>query len=120
MYKVIGQVDFVRVGMIRRHRAEPAWVGRAEADPRETVVSCPKQCLPKFEGCRTRLHCEVHRLRQVHPNRGTDDSVQLLPFVRLLCLWSVFGLNRVYLTLDYEIILHLLLPEVEVRIVELP
>ena len=50
----------------------------------------------------------------MHLNRGADDSVQLMPFVRFVCLWSIFSLNRVYLTLDYEIVLHLLLPEVEV------
>ena len=56
----------------------------------------------------------------MHLNRGADDFVQLLPFVRFVSLWRVLGLNRVYQTLDYEIVLHLLLPEVEVRSVELP
>ena len=56
----------------------------------------------------------------MHPNRGMDDSIQLLPFIRFVCFWRVFGLDRVYLTLDYEIVLHLLLLEVEVRSVELP
>ena len=42
----------------------------------------------------------------MHPNRGADDSVQLLPFVWFVCFWRVFGLDRVYLTLDYEIVLH--------------
>ena len=42
MYKVIRQVGFVLVGRIRRQRAESAGVGRGEADPRETVVGCPK------------------------------------------------------------------------------
>ena len=32
----------------------------------------------------------------------------------------LFGLNWVYLTLDYEIVMQLLLPEVEVRTVEPP
>ena len=59
-------------------------------------------------------------LRQVHPNRGADDSVQLLPLVCLICFWSIFILNWVDLTLDYEIVLHLLLPKVEVRTVEPP
>ena len=54
----------------------------------------------------------------MHPNRGVGDSVQLLLFVRFVCFWRVFGLDRVYLTLDYEIVLHLLLPEVEVRSIE--
>ena len=31
-----------RVGRIRRQKTEPAGVRRAEADPRETVVGCPK------------------------------------------------------------------------------
>ena len=42
MYKVIGQVGFVQVGKIRRQKAELAGVGRAEADPRETIVGFPK------------------------------------------------------------------------------
>ena len=42
MYNVVGQVGFVRVGKIRRQKAEPTGVGRAEADPRKTVVGCPK------------------------------------------------------------------------------
>ena len=51
----------------------------------------------------------------MHLNHGADDFVQLLPFVRFVCFRRVFGLNRIYLTLDYEIVLHLFLPEVEVR-----
>ena len=54
----------------------------------------------------------------MHLNRGADDSVQLLSFVQFVSsggfsvsIGSVFGLNRVYLTLDYEIVLQLLLPE---------
>ena len=42
MYKVVGQVGFVRVGKIQRQKAETAVVGGAEAGPRETVVGCPK------------------------------------------------------------------------------
>ena len=56
----------------------------------------------------------------MHPNRGADDSVQLLPLVGLIDFWSNLILNRINLTLDYKIVLHLLLPEVEVRTVELP
>ena len=56
----------------------------------------------------------------MHPNRGADDSIQLLPFVWFVSFWRVFSLDRIYLTLDYEVVLHLLLPEVsEVRSVEL-
>ena len=60
------------------------------------------------------LHCEVHRLRQVNLNRGVENFIQLLPFVRFVSFWRVIRLNRIYLTLDYEVVLHLLLPEVEV------
>ena len=56
----------------------------------------------------------------MHPNRGADDSVELLPLVCLIDFWSTFILNRIDLTLDYKIVLHLLLPEVEVRAVEPP
>ena len=56
----------------------------------------------------------------MHPNHGADDFVQLQPLVCLICFWSIFILNWVNLTLDYEIVLHLLIPEVEVRIVEPP
>ena len=56
----------------------------------------------------------------MHPNCGAGDFVHLLPFVRFVSFWRVFGLDRIYLTLDYEVVLHLLLPEVsEVRSVEL-
>ena len=51
---------------------------------------------------------------KVHPNRDADDSIQLLSFVRFVSLWRVFGLNRIYQTLDYEVVLHLLVLEVEV------
>ena len=54
------------------------------------------------------------------PNRGANDSVLLLPLVGLIDFWSYFNLNRIDMTLDYKIVLHLLLPEVEVRTVELP
>ena len=54
----------------------------------------------------------------MHPNRGADDSIQLLPLICLIYFWSIFILNWVDLTLDYEIVLHLLLPEIEVRTVE--
>ena len=54
----------------------------------------------------------------MHPNRGADDSVQLQPLVCLINFWSTFILNWIDLTLDYEIVLHLLLPEVQVRTVE--
>ena len=53
-------------------------------------------------------------LRQVHPNRDSDDSVQLLLLVCLIYFWSNLILNGIDLTLDYKIVMHLLLPEVEV------
>ena len=56
----------------------------------------------------------------MHPNRGADDSVQLLPLVCLINFLSTFIVNRIDLTLDYEIVLHLLLPEIELRTVEPP
>ena len=56
----------------------------------------------------------------MHPNRGADNSVQLLPLVSLINFWSTFILDWIDLTLDYKIVLHLLLPEVEVRTVEPP
>ena len=42
IYKVIGEVSFIRVGEIQRQKTEPAEVGRVEDDPRKTVVGCPK------------------------------------------------------------------------------
>ena len=39
--------------------------------------------------------------------------------IRLISFWSVFSLNWVDLTLHYKIVLHFLLPEVEVRSIEL-
>ena len=54
----------------------------------------------------------------MHPNRGADNSVQILLFIRLVSFWTVFCLDRIYLTLYYEIVLHLFLPEVEVPSVE--
>ena len=56
----------------------------------------------------------------MHPNRGANDSAQLLPLVCLINFWSTFILNWIDLTLDYKIVLHLLLPEIEVRTVEPP
>ena len=66
------------------------------------------------------MHCEVHSLQQMHPDSGADDSAQLLPLIGLVYFWSDFILNRIDLTLDYKIVLHLLLPEVEVRSIEPP
>ena len=56
----------------------------------------------------------------MHPNRGADDSVQLLSLVCLINFWSIFIFNWIDVTLDYEIVLHLLLLEIEVRTVEPP
>ena len=56
----------------------------------------------------------------MHPNRGADDFVQLRPLVCLINFWSTFILDGIDMTLDYEIVLHLLLPEVEVGTVEPP
>ena len=55
----------------------------------------------------------------MHPNCGTNDSVQLLPFIRLVSLWSIFGFDWVDLTIDYWIVLQPLLPEIEVQCIEL-
>ena len=56
----------------------------------------------------------------MHLIGGMNKFVQLRSSIRHISFWSVFGFNWVDLTLDYEIVLHLLLPEVEVQSVELP
>ena len=56
----------------------------------------------------------------MHPAGGADNFLQLLPLIWLVSLWSVFSINWVDLTLDYYIVLHLLLLNVEVRSIELP
>jgi hypothetical protein len=70
--------------------------------------------------CLTRLNHVIHEFGQMHPNGSTSESVQFRPFFRLIHSQNVLVLDRVDLTTDYEIVMHLFLPEVEVRLVELP
>ena len=56
----------------------------------------------------------------MHPNSGSIDSIKFRQLICLDSFWMVLCLDRIYLTLDYEIVLHQLLAEVEVRYVELP
>ena len=52
-----------------------------------------------------------------HEQSGPTSSNALIRFVLIK---SIFILNRVDLTLYNKVILHLLLPEIEVRVIELP
>jgi hypothetical protein len=56
----------------------------------------------------------------MHSNDSTAYLVQLVPFFRLVCCQRVLMLYWINLATNYEIVLHLLLPEVEIRLVELP
>jgi hypothetical protein len=56
----------------------------------------------------------------MHPNSGANDTVQLRPNFQLVGCWCRVVLDWIDLATDYQIVLHLLFPEVEVRPVELP
>ena len=56
----------------------------------------------------------------MHPNGGLNNLIKFDPLIWFEFFYNVFVLNRIDLTFDDQVILHLLLPEVVVRSVELP
>jgi hypothetical protein len=56
----------------------------------------------------------------MHPDGRAGYLVQFRPYVRLVCWRSRVVLYRIDVAVDYEIVLHQLFLEVEVRPVELP
>jgi hypothetical protein len=56
----------------------------------------------------------------MHPNSGANYSIQFRPDFWLVGCQSRVVLDWMDLATDYQIVLHLLLLEVEVRPVELP
>jgi hypothetical protein len=58
----------------------------------------------------------------MHPDDRAGYSVQFRPYVQvwLVCCRGRVVLYRIDVAADYEIVLHLLFPEVEVRPFELP
>jgi hypothetical protein len=56
----------------------------------------------------------------MYPNSGANDTAHFHPNFRLVGCHCHVVLDWIDLATDYQIVLHLLFPEVEIRPVELP